>query len=139
MDLPDSLISSIAIGRGTILLSSLFKEIGHSKFFVIIGEGAEDLIGFFFINSDIHPHIMRKQAYLDLQYPIRSEDYPFLSHLSFVCASDVKRLKKSIVVDSITKGETSIKGMLHDEHLSEILALVRTSPLFSKADKHFFE
>ena len=50
MELPANLIES-SITRGTILHSTIFEEIDHGKYFVIIGVSEEQIAGFFFINS----------------------------------------------------------------------------------------
>lgn len=63
MEIPDFLIES-KIDRGTILHSTMFEDIDHGKFFVIIGVNAEYVAGFFFINSNINKYIMGKQEQL---------------------------------------------------------------------------
>lgn len=139
MDLPSSLITNIVVGRGSILHSESFEDIDHGKFFVIIGENQEELVGFFFINSNISPTVQRSQKYLELQYPIHPSDYNFLRYQSFICASSIGTLNKKNLVRSIEKNETQIIDTLKEKDLIEILEAVKASPIFSKADKHFFE
>ena len=73
MDIPNSLIES-KIDRGVILHSTMFENIDHGKFFVIIGVNADYVAGFFFINSKINIHIEGKQEQLDMQYPLRKKE-----------------------------------------------------------------
>lgn len=86
MEIPKSLIES-KIDRGTILHSTMFENIDHGKFFVIVGVNADYVAGFFFINSNINIHIEDKQEQLDMQYPLRKADYDFLKYDSFLSAT----------------------------------------------------
>ena len=69
MEIPSTLIE-LRIERGTILHSTMFENIDHGKFFVIVGISEEFVAGFFFINSKVNKHIEEKQAQLDMQYPL---------------------------------------------------------------------
>ena len=133
MDLPASLV----IDRGSILHSSVFEYIDHGKFFVIIGEDERNYVGFFFINSDINP-INRKPEQLKMQYPLRKADYSFLRYDSFLCCTQVSTIGKARLEASLSSGETSVKGKLLEEHLDDVLALVRGSKLFTLAEKATF-
>lgn len=82
MELPANLIES-SITRGTILHSTIFEEIDHGKYFVIIGVSEEQIAGFFFINSNIHPSLESKPEQFSMQYPMKKADYPFLRYDSF--------------------------------------------------------
>lgn len=86
MDLPISLLEN-SIQRGTILHSTIFENIDHGKFFVVMGVTQEYIAGFFFINSNIHRSLFDKPEQLALQYPLRHSDYKFLDHDSFLCAT----------------------------------------------------
>lgn len=70
MEIPDLLIES-KIDRGVILHSTMFENIDHGKFFVVVGINADYVAGFFFINSNINIHIKDKQEQLDMQYPLK--------------------------------------------------------------------
>lgn len=94
MEIPSSLIES-KLNRGTILHSTMFEEIDHGKFFVIIGVSQEYVAGFFFINSRVNIHIEDKQAQLDMQYPLRKNDYGFLHHDSFLCATKIEKIERT--------------------------------------------
>ena len=128
-----------SIDRGTILHSNIFENIGHGKFFVVIGVYENRIAGFFFINSNIHPSIFKKKEQLSMQYLLKKNDYPFLRYDSFLCATNIITRDCKDLVESIKNNKTSIIGKIKDCHIEEILEMVRNSRLFSKMDKqHFF-
>ncbi|MBQ9639140.1 MAG: hypothetical protein IJV22_06260 [Bacteroidales bacterium] len=133
MKLPTSLV----ISRGTILHSTVFNYIDHGKFFVIIGESEEKYVGFFFINSDINP-INRKPEQLKMQYLLHKADYAFLRYDSYLCCTQVSTIPKAELEASIASGATSVKGILREEHMDDVLGMVRKSKLFSLAEKTTF-
>ena len=53
MELLATIISD-QLKRGCILHSAEFAQIDHGKFFAIIGEDGDNVVGAFFINSKIH-------------------------------------------------------------------------------------
>ncbi|RHJ82338.1 hypothetical protein [Parabacteroides sp. AM08-6] len=123
------------IQRGTILLSSIFEEIGHSKYFVVMGISEDCIAGFFFVNSNIHPSLFNKPDQLAMQYPLKHADYSFLKYDSFLCATNILTKSRKDLGLSISKKETIIIGDLQEQHLNEVLDMVRASKLFSKIDK----
>lgn len=137
MEIPAALTESV-IRRGTILHSDMFEQIDHGKFFVIMGVSEDHIVGFFFINSNINNYIFGKQELLDMQYPMRRSDYPFLRYDSFLCATKVKRVSKRVMNESIAAGITGIVGDMQQEHLDDVLEMVRNSDLFTEADKRKF-
>lgn len=136
MDIPITLIEG-NIGRGDILLSE-FDGIDHRKFFVVMGVSEEKVCGFFFINSNIHPAIFNKQEQLNLQYPMLHRDYEFLKYDSFLCASSVIERKLIDIAEGIKEGTTSIIGKMKDEHVSDVLKMVRASKVISDRHKKIF-
>lgn len=137
MEIPSLLIES-QIERGTILHSTMFEDIDHGKFFVIVGVSEEYVAGFFFINSKVNIHIEGKQAQLDMQYPLRKQDYSFLHHDSFLCATRIEKIERSRLAETITSGVTTIIGNMKNEHMAELLEKARESILFSKIQKKQF-
>lgn len=131
MEIPKSLIES-KINRGTILHSTMFENIDHGKFFVIVGVNADYVAGFFFINSNINIHIEDKQEQLDMQYPLRKADYDFLKYDSFLSATRIEKIPRSKIVETINMGITEIIGMMKQKHMDELLEKARESILFSK-------
>lgn len=131
MEIPASIIEN-KIDRGVILHSTMFENIDHGKFFVIIGVSDDYIAGFFFINSNINIHIEGKQEQLDMQYPLRKTDYNFLKYDSFLSATRIEKIPRSKIAESISIGTTQIIGMMKQEHLNELLEKTRESILFSK-------
>lgn len=136
MELPVSLIEE-NIGRGDILLSE-FDGIDHRKFFVVMGVSEGKVCGFFFINSNIHPVIFNKQEQLNLQYPMLHRDYEFLKYDSFLSASSVIERKLSDISLGIKNGTTMIIGKMKEEHVTDVLEMVRASKVISDRHKRMF-
>jgi len=134
----DSIVlAGLAITRGTILYGS-FDNIGHKKFFIIIGENDEQLVGFFFINSSIHQLIKNKPAQFDMQMSIRKTDYSFLRYDSFISANKINTISKNKITSEIANQNIQVKDSLIDEDLNMLLDVVRRSKLFSKIEKETF-
>lgn len=136
MDIPVSFIEG-NIGRGDILLSE-FDGIDHRKFFVVMGVNEEKVCGFFFINSNINPAIFNKQEQLNLQYPLMHRDYEFLKYDSFLCASSVIERKLTDISEGIKNGTTSIIGKMKEEHVTDVVEMVRTSKVISERHKRMY-
>lgn len=137
MELPSDLLQ-VLVERGQILYSNIFTNIDHPKFFVIIGVTEDEVAGFFYINSRINTNVNTKEEQLRLQYPISKDDYDFLSHDSYISATNVVTLPRDVIVRSMQSGQTLIKGKLLDNHMNDILNKVRSSRLFSKITKDRF-
>lgn len=137
MELPAILLDTL-VYRGQILHSDIFEDIGHAKFFVVIGVSSDSVAGFFYINSEINRFINNKDEQLLMQYPLFQCDYSFLSHDSYICATNIVKLPKSIIVESIKSKRTKAVASLQPEHLEAILQKVRNSRLFSKKEKNEF-
>ena len=137
MELPSELVK-ILVERGQILYSNIFANIDHPKFFVVVGVTEDEVAGFFYINSRINTNVNTKEEQLRLQFPISKDDYDFLSHDSYISATNVVTLPRDVIVRSMQSGQTLIKGKLLDDHMNDILNKVRSSRLFSKITKDRF-
>ncbi len=126
MEIPTSLIEH-TIHRGTIIHFYGFTDIDHGKFFVVVGVNADCLVGFFFINSSINRMIFGKQRLLDMQYPMKQTDYPFLRYDSFLCATNIMTIEKGVLAADIASGTASIVGEMKAAHLSELISAARKS------------
>ena len=73
-----------------------------------------------------------------MQYPLFKSDYKFLSHDSYICATNIVKLPRSLISQSVVDGRTKIVDSLWAEHLYALLDKVRNSRLFSKKDKDEF-
>ena len=137
MELPSELVK-ILVERGQILYSNIFANIDHPKFFVVVGVTEDEVAGFFYINSRINTNVNTKEEQLRIQFPISKDDYDFLSHDSYISATNVITLPRDVIVCSMQSGQTLIKGKLLDNHMNDILNKVRSSRLFSKITKDRF-
>ena len=137
MEIPPSLIEH-TIRRGTIIHSYGFTDIDHGKFFVVVGISDHCLVGFFFINSAINKMIFGKQRLLNMQYPMKQADYPFLRYDSFLCATNIMTIEKSTLAVDIADGTASIVGEMQEVHMSELLSAARESDLFTDYEKATF-
>lgn len=137
MDLPIELLRQ-GVKRGSILISDSFEDIDHAKFFAVIGISRDELAGFFFINSRIHPIIMSKPKLLDMQFILSKENYKFLRYDSFLGANEVQVRKIAKLINTMQNGQTSIVGELTKDDLEKVLNACRKSDLFSENEKRQF-
>ena len=137
MELPSILIDS-AIRRGQIFHSSIFDDIDHGKFFVVIGVSDDEVAGFFYINSTINTNVNKKPEQFAMQFPILAKDYDFLRHDSYINATNIITRSKKELNGSISAGRTTLISSLKDKHLKDLLIKVRESKLFSKVEKKKF-
>lgn len=126
------------IKRGTILHSEIFEDIGHGKFFAVMGVSDDCVAGFFFINSRIHPGIMNRPEQLAMQYPLKHADYDFLRYDSFLCATALMKIPVARLAETVTAGKTVHVGNLTADDLAAVLQTCRTSRLFRESDKRRF-
>jgi hypothetical protein len=125
--------------RGTILHSARFDWIDHGKLFVIIGENKADMIGFFFINSNINTKIWLNKRMLDMQLQLKRADYPdILQYDSFLGCHELVKLSKSILTDWIECGDAQIRGVLNEDDIELILDAALKSPLFTEEEKELY-
>lgn len=57
MEFPQA--ADLLLQRGSIFHGDLFHGIDHGKFFAVVGEDGNDLIGAFFINSEINTNVIQ--------------------------------------------------------------------------------
>ncbi|MBQ3688474.1 MAG: hypothetical protein II937_01250 [Bacteroidales bacterium] len=137
MELPAQIYDDV-IKRGQILHSDNFVDIGHGKFFVIIGVTEDCVVGFFFINSNINSFLYDKPAQMAVQYPMRKSDYSFLRYDSFLCANKVLKLNKTEIIAGLKDNSVTIIDEMKPEHITEVLDMVRNSDLFKEIEKKRF-
>lgn len=137
MELPIELYEK-EVRRGRIIHSYNFENIDHGKFFVIIGITQDSIVGFFFINSNINKYIQDKPDMMAVQYPLLKRDYAFLKHDSFICATEIEEIKKSDIIDGIKNRSVVFVDDLRQEHLDDVLTMVRESKLFDKKEKELY-
>ena len=128
-----------SVRRGSILYRWFHSTTPpKNKFFVVIGEDENRIIGYFFINSNVSNFISRNSRFFEMQMHIKRSDYPFLSHDSFIDAHELKYLDKAEIMAELKSGKTIHKGTLDDEDMERLLASLRESILYSKHIKEKF-
>ena len=65
-------------------------------------------------------------------------DYEFLKYDSFLCASSVIERKLSDISDGIKNGITLIIGKTKEEHVTDVLGMVRASKVISERHKRMY-
>lgn len=101
------------------------------KFFVILGvDDFGSYYGVGLINSD--PRINFKAA--DYQFKIKKEDYPFLSHDSYIDCSEIRTRRVDETTDYIAKNEKRILGRLTDDDIERVIAIVISAPTTKPID-----
>lgn len=136
MEIPVEAIAD-SIQRGDILLSE-FDGIDHRKFFVVMGISEDKVCGFFFINSNIHPAIFNKQEQLNMQYLLLQRDYEFLKYDSFLCASSVIERRLVDIFEGIRNKTTQVIGHMKEEHITDVIKMVRESRVISERHKRLY-
>ena len=126
------------IERGAILHSEIFEDIDHGKFFAVMSVSDDMVAGFFFINSRIHPAILRRPEQFAMQYPLMHCNYEFLKYDSFLCATAIQKIPIKTLAKTIEDGKTSHVGKLTDDDLAAVIAACRDSKLFRESDKRKF-
>lgn len=125
--------------RGSIFHGNIFPTIDHGKFFAVIGEDGDELIGAFFINSDINLNVIRTLEQHNLQVPMTSAKYPFLAKdHSFLNCADLVRINKQALKEHIDSNRVVFKDSLSNDDLDVILEKLRSSDLYSQAEKDTF-
>lgn len=109
------------------------------KFFVVIGEDEQRIVGFFFINTNLNSYIRRNSSFFEMQMSIHKDDYAFLSNnFSYISAHEIKTISKSVLQNEISNGITTVKGNLTKDDTELLIDAVRVSKLFSKIQKERF-
>lgn len=75
---------------------------------------------------------------MNLQYPMMHPDYGFLKYDSFLCASSVIERRLTDISEGIENGTTSIIGKMKEEHVADVLEMVRASKIISERHKRMF-
>lgn len=129
-----------AAKRGDIFLRHFTStKPPKDKFFVVIGEDESGLVGFFFINSNINQFVQRHKLMLDMQMPIKPENYGFLKYFSYVAGHELAYISKELLISELESGRMQMKGRLTETDLDMLLDAALESPLFSEHEKQFFK
>lgn len=137
MEFPQA--ADLLLCRGSIFHGDIFLDIDHGKYFAVVGEDGNNLIGAFFINSEVNTNVIRTQEQHDLQIPLTNKRYPFLSKdHSFLNCADLVRIEKTSLKAYIDARRVTYRATLEEGDIDYILKKVRSSDLYSKAEKDTF-
>ena len=129
-----------AINRGDIYHRFFTTTIPpKDKFFVIIGEDEKNYVGYFFINSNIPRCVVQNEEKYSMQFPIKTSDYSFLTHQSFIACYKLLKLCKTDLIEELHSGKTKFKGRILQEHMEMLLEAAIKSPVFSSKEKELFK
>lgn len=102
-----------------------------------LGYMMENLLVFIY-KFQYQPHCIISQEQRDLQFPLHPDDYPFLNHISFLCASDIEQYPYEDLLKAYEHKEIKVISQLKTEHMLQILKACRTSRVISNIDKKRF-
>ena len=125
------------IARGQVYAIDMHPEEGitphegyssRRKFFIVLGIDDEGVVyGGVVFNSKVNTHMPELVQFY--QMPIRYEQYPFLTHRSYVDCASLKRIRS---IDLAIKGECL--GAMTQDDLELIVNTVVSCPLIPKAE-----
>jgi len=130
----ESLIK-LLITKGSVFLNQFDIPEDHKKFFIVAGHCPHKIITCsVFINSDIHPVVLRNQFLLNLQVNIKGSKYPFLKHDSFVCCSTPLQITVEKIMKWTNNGQCKYIGCIDGEDLENITETLIGSGLLSEEE-----
>ena len=137
MDFPQA--ADMLLCRGNIFHGDIFPDIDHGKYFAVVGEDGNNLIGAFFINSEVNTNVIRTQEQHDLQMPLTNTRYQFLSKdLSYLNCAYLVRIDKDSLRAHINTRKVTYRATLEEGDMDYILNKLRASELYTKAEKNTF-
>lgn len=134
-----TLSSLKAIKASNIKPGSIFhgpmEGVDHGKFFIIAGISDDKCcVCSVVINSQINLFIQNRPKLLACQFEIKSENYEFLKHNSYVnCATPLQ-----FNADVFNQDSFEYKDKLESEHLDAIINHIKNSGSLSENDINLF-
>jgi hypothetical protein len=133
-------ITDASFAPGKVLRMDLTEEDGlilkngakdRAKFFIVIGQDIDQgIVGSLLINSNINPNAIRTKELLDCQFPLKSKDYNFLDHDSYLNCSKIFPLDKVKI-----RQEAKEIGSLNAGDLSLVIDHIKNSEVISMKEK----
>ena len=133
-------LASIALTPGSIIRCLVNNtDPPKEKFFVVINKSqAGETLGVVYINSRIHPYILKNPELHACQLLVKPEDHNFLHHESFVDCTNISKLPYDEIVQNVAHTKGCIKGNVNKQELEIIHKLLQSSPKTSKHDLKSF-
>jgi len=133
-------ITDASFAQGKVLRMDLTEDDGlilrkgrrdRSKFFVVIGEDIDrGIVGSLLINSNINANAVCTRELLDCQFPLKSSDYDFLDHDSYLNCSKIFPLDKVKI-----RQEANEAGNLSSKDLPLVIDHIINSEVISMKEK----
>lgn len=109
------------------------------KFIVILGVDSSNLIvGSLYINSEINPNVIRTEEQKSLQFKIKSSDYPFLKHNSYIDTAAIQKREQGGLVEVLFKKNGRLRGQIDRNDFDNLRSIMSLSRIISTADKRDF-
>lgn len=122
------------IKPGDVFLKD-FDDIDHSKFFIVVGMSTDKVfLCSVYINSRIHPSIMKKQHLLELQIPLKKENNTFLKYDSFANCSTIIPMEGKALGDGIANNTCKVINSIFKKDLTLIVRSIKDSGLLSEEE-----
>lgn len=116
-----------------IYLEVVFPQGRRSKFLVVAH--VDDECCTFIVNTQIHPFIDKHPALAVCQVKIDAARHEYLRHDSYIACHEPLRLPTGKVLNELAADLSRLKGRLHDDVLTEVIAAVKRAPTVSPAEQ----
>lgn len=130
----------VLLQRGAIFHSTIFPDIDHGKFFVVL-QLEEDRVAYFYINSEIPDFLVNRPDQRELQLLLYQKNYTFLDYDSYLDAKEIQYYPKDEILNSLRNHITQYRDDLKPEDLDNMLEKCNNSRLYTKKqkDKYFYK
>ena len=104
-----------------------------NKFLVVAHVDAECFT--FVVNSRVHPFVEARPDLAVCQVKVDAARHDFLRRDSWIACHEVLKLRTDAVVAELVKDMGRLRGSIHEEVLTEIVAAVKRAPTLSTAEQ----
>lgn len=116
-----------------------FEGIKHPKFFIVAGLSKNKVyLCSVYINSRIHPSIMKRQYLLELQIPLRKQNNPFLKYDSFANCSTHIPMESESLSNWIADNSCKVIGSIFKKDINLIIETLKGSGLMSEEEMDLY-
>lgn len=127
-----------SLRAGDVFLKE-FEGINHPKFFIVAGISQDKIfLCSIYINSNIHPSVMKRQHLLELQIPLKQANNPFLKYDSFANCSTPIPMKAEALSQWITNNSCKVIGTISQNDLKTIVDTLKNSGLLSDEEMDLY-
>jgi hypothetical protein len=125
----------LLVTKGSVFLNQFNTPKDHKKFFIVAGHSSDKIMTCsVYINSNIHPAILKNQFLLNLQVNIKGHKYSFLRHDSFVCCSTPLFIATENIMSWMNSNQCTYIGSIDDEDLGNIIQTLIQSGLLTEEE-----